>query len=228
MGTDIRTLIKRFMDGQTSIEEEDRLAEYFNTHEVDEDLLPYKQMFAWFGDGMPLESKQADELTSRQATFQSSTSSQSSRFSRKTVYLIAAAAATIAMLVLVAWPKAEPRQMAENTAMHPNQERNEPADTPDTLTADTATTVVPMKKARRRKPRIDRYKPLPPRTYIAETQADSAIEASVMIAEATVKMAEIQQKAVLDSIHDEHSRIEADIDLYITAMENYDVEEGYY
>ena len=228
MGTDIRTLIKRFMDGQTSIEEEDRLAEYFNTHEVDEDLLPYKQMFAWFGEGMPLESKQADELTSRQATFQSSTSSQSSRFSRKTVYLIAAAAATIAMLVLVAWPKAEPRQMAENTAMHPNQERNEPADTPDTLTADTATTVVPMKKARRRKPRIDRYKPLPPRTYIAETQADSAIEASVMIAEATVKMAEIQQKAVLDSIHDEHSRIEADIDLYITAMENYDVEEGYY
>ena len=216
------------MDGQTSIEEEDRLAEYFNTHEVDEDMLPYKQMFAWFGDGMPLESKQADELTSRQATFQSSTSSQSSRFSRKTVYLIAAAAATIAMLVLVAWPKAEPRQMAENTAMHPNQERNEPADTPDTLTADTATTVVPMKKARRRKPRIDRYKPLPPRTYIAETQADSAIEASVMIAEATVKMAEIQQKAVLDSIHDEHSRIEADIDLYITAMENYDVEEGYY
>ena len=43
METDIRTLIKRFMDGQTSIEEEDRLAEYFSTHEVDEDLQPYKQ-----------------------------------------------------------------------------------------------------------------------------------------------------------------------------------------
>ena len=228
MGTDIRTLIKRFMDGQTSIEEEDRLAEYFSTHEVDENLLPYKRMFAWFGEGMPIESQQADELTSRQATSRSSTNSRSSRFSRKTVCLIAAAAAAIALLVLVAWPKADPRQMAENTAMHPNQERNEPADTPDTLTADTATTVVPMKKARRRKPRIDRYKPLPPRTYIAETQADSAIEASVMIAEATVKMAEIQQKAVLDSIHNEHCRIEADIDLYITAMENYDVEDEYY
>lgn len=228
MGTDIRTLIKRFMDGQTSIEEEDRLAEYFSTHEVDENLLPYKRMFAWFGEGMPIESQQADELTSRQATSRSSTNSRSSRFSRKTVCLIAAAAAAIALLVLVAWPKADPRQMAANTEMRPIQESNKPATTPDTLTADTATTVVPMKKARRRKPRIDRYKPLPPRTYIAETQADSAIEASVMIAEATVKMAEIQQKAVLDSIHDEHSRIEADIDLYITAMENYDVEEGYY
>ena len=228
MGTDIRTLIKRFMDGQTSIEEEDRLAEYFSTHEVDENLLPYKRMFAWFGEGMPIESQQADELTSRQATSRSSTNSRSSRFSRKTVCLIAAAAAAIALLVLVAWPKAEPRQMAENTAMHPNQERNEPADTPDTLTADTATTVVPMKKARRRKPRIDRYKPLPPKTYIVETQTDSAIEAAEMIAEATVKVVEIQQKAVLDSIHNEHCRIEADIDLYITAMENYDVEDEYY
>ena len=228
MGTDIRTLIKRFMDGQTSIEEEDRLAEYFNTHEVDEDMLPYKQMFAWFGEGMPIESQQADELTSRQATSRSSTSSQSSCFSRKTVCLIAAAAAAIALLVLVAWPKAEPQQMAENTAMPHIQENNEPATTPDTLTADTATTVVPMKKARRRKPRIDRYKPLPPKTYIAETQTDSAIEAAEMIAEATVKVVEIQQKAVLDSIHNEHCRIEADIDLYITAMENYDVEDEYY
>lgn len=228
MGTDIRTLIKRFMDGQTSIEEEDRLAEYFSTHEVDEDLLPYKRMFAWFGEGMPIESQQADELTSRQATFQSSTNSRSSRFSRKTVCLIAAAAAAIALLVLVAWPKAEPQQMAENTAMPHIQESNEPATTPDTLTSDTATTVVPIKKVRRRKPRIDRYKPLPPKTYIAETQTDSAIEAAEMIAEATVKVVEIQQKAVLDSIHNEHCRIEADIDLYITAMENYDVEDEYY
>ena len=228
MRTDIRTLIKRFMDGQTSIEEEDRLAEYFSTHEVDEDLQPYKQMFAWFGDGMPLESGQVGMQTSRQATSLHSTSSQSSRFSRKTVCLIAAAAAAIALLVLVAWPKAEPQQMADNTAIQPLPENNEPAATPDTLTADTATTATPKRKTRRRHIRTDRYKPLPPKTYIAETQADSAIEASVMIAEATVKVAEIQQKAVLDSIHDEHSRIEADIDLYITAMENYDVEDEYY
>lgn len=56
METDIRTLIKRFMDGQTSIEEEDRLAEYFSTHEVDEDLQPYKQMFAWFDEGCLLRA----------------------------------------------------------------------------------------------------------------------------------------------------------------------------
>lgn len=228
METDIHTLIRRFMDGQTSLEEESRLADYLRTHDVGEDLLPYKQMFAWFDEGMPLENRQVNKQTSRQATLQSSRSSQSSQLSRKILCLITATAAAIALLLLMAWPKAEPQQMAENTAMRPIQESNEPVTTPDTLTADTATTVVPMKKARRRKPRIDRYKPLPPKTYIAETQTDSAIEAAEMIAEATVKVTELQQEAMLDSIYDEHKRIEAGIDLYITAMENYDVEDEYY
>ena len=228
METDIRTLIDRYMAGQTSLEEESRLADYLRTHDVGEDLLPYKQMFAWFDEGMPLESRQADELTGRQDSSHPSPNSQSSQLSRKTVCLIAAAAASIALLLLMAWPKAKPQQIAENTAMPHIQESNEPATTPDTLTADTATTVVPIKKARRRKPRIDRYKPLPPKVYVAETQTDSVIEAAEMIAEATVKVAELQQEAVLDSIYDEHKRIEAGIDLYVTAMENYDVEDEYY
>lgn len=70
MEKDIRTLIDRYMAGQTSLEEESRLADYLRTNEVGEDLLPYKQMFAWFDEGMPLESQQADKLTSRQATSQ--------------------------------------------------------------------------------------------------------------------------------------------------------------
>lgn len=228
METDIRTLIDRYMAGQTSLEEESRLADYLRTHDVGEDLLPYKQMFAWFDEGMPLESRQVNKQTSRQAALQPSQSSQSTLFSRKALCLIVTAAAAVALLLLVAWPKAEPQQMAENTAMRPIQESNKPATTPDTLTADTATTVVPMKKARRRKPRIDRYKPLPPKVYVAETQTDSVIEAAEMIAEATVKVAKLQQEAMLDSIYNEHKRIEAGIDLYITAMENYDVEDEYY
>ena len=228
MEKDIRTLIKRFMDGQTSLEEESRLADYLRTHDVGEDLQPYKRMFAWFDNGMPLESQQADKFTGRQATLQPSTSSQLSRFSRKVLCPIAAAAASIALLVLVAWPKAEPQQVAESTPLKHINEAYEPETAPDTLTADTAATVIPTKKTRRRRPRIDRYKPLPPKVYIAEMQTDSAIEAAEMIAEATVKVAELQQEAMLDSIYDEHKRIEAGIDLYITAMENYDVEDEYY
>lgn len=225
---DIHILIKRFMAGQTSIEEEDRLAEYFRTHDVSKDLLPYKRMFAWFDEEMPLEDKQTDELTDGKAITQCSQNSQFSRFSRKAIAIFTAAAAAIALLLLVAWPKAEPQQVADSTQKQPLPENNELTATTDTLTADTAATVVPVKKARRRRPRIDRYKPLPPKVYVAEAMADSAIKTVEMTAEATVKVAEIRQEAVLDSIYDEHKRIEAGIDLYITAMENYDVEEEYY
>ena len=39
MDNEIKILIERFMAGLTSIEEEDRLAEYFRTHDVDDSLL---------------------------------------------------------------------------------------------------------------------------------------------------------------------------------------------
>ena len=50
MERDIQNLIKRFMDGLTSVEEEDKLAEYFRTHDVDEKWRTYKEMFAWFDE----------------------------------------------------------------------------------------------------------------------------------------------------------------------------------
>ena len=228
METDIRTLIKRFMDGQTSLEEESRLADYLRTHDVGEDLLPYKRMFAWFDEGMPLESRQADELTSRQATLQPSTSSQLSRFSRKVLCLIAAAAAAIALLVLVAWPKAEPQQVAESTPLKHINEAYEPETAPDTLTADTATAVAPKRKTRRRRIRTDRYKPLPPKVYVAEARQDTAANEAELLAEEKIRETEKMQEAIIDSIYNEHRRIEAGIDLYVTAMENYNVEDEYY
>lgn len=40
------------MDGLTTVEEENRIAEYFRTHEVDAEWKAYKDMFGWFDDGM--------------------------------------------------------------------------------------------------------------------------------------------------------------------------------
>lgn len=228
MEKDIRTLINRYMAGQTSLEEESRLADYLRTHDVGEDLLPYKRMFAWFDEGMPLESQQADKFTSRQATLQPSTSSQLSRFSRKVLCLIAAAAAAIALLVLITWPKAEPQQVAESTPLKHINEAYEPETAPDTLTVDTATAVAPKRKTRRRRIRTDRYKPLPPKVYVAEARQDTAANEAELLAEEKIRETEKMQEAIIDSIYNEHRRIEAGIDLYVTAMENYDVEDEYY
>ncbi len=49
----IRQLLKRFMNGRTTVEEEERISQWFkNNPAVGEDLEPYRKMFAWFEDGM--------------------------------------------------------------------------------------------------------------------------------------------------------------------------------
>lgn len=50
----IKQLTRRFMDGQTTIEEEARLASYYRTHDVPAEWRVYKEMFAYFDAGMPL------------------------------------------------------------------------------------------------------------------------------------------------------------------------------
>lgn len=47
----ITQLLNRFMSGETSLDEEKTLADYFRTHEVEAEWLEYKQMFALFDNG---------------------------------------------------------------------------------------------------------------------------------------------------------------------------------
>lgn len=52
----IRLLIGKFMQGLTSIEEEERISQWFAVHaDVSDDLKPYQQMFAYFDKGMPMD-----------------------------------------------------------------------------------------------------------------------------------------------------------------------------
>lgn len=52
---DIQLLLDRYLDGLTSLEEEDRLADYFRSHDVPEAWQAYKEMFAYFDAGMPTD-----------------------------------------------------------------------------------------------------------------------------------------------------------------------------
>ena len=58
---DIRLLLDRFMAGETSLEEEALLGEWFRQHpDVSDDLKEYQMMFGYFDEGMPLDHE-ADE-----------------------------------------------------------------------------------------------------------------------------------------------------------------------
>ena len=48
----IQKLLTQFLEGDTSLEQEDELAEFFRTHTVDEQWKPYQKMFAFFDSGM--------------------------------------------------------------------------------------------------------------------------------------------------------------------------------
>ena len=48
---EIAQLLSKFMTGETTVAEEQLLAQYFRTHEEDEEWKEYKEMFALFDNG---------------------------------------------------------------------------------------------------------------------------------------------------------------------------------
>lgn len=73
MKHDIEKLLQRFLDGVTTLEEERYLGDYFRTHEVSGELRAWKEMFAYFDNGMEEDIdemederlRMKDEVTSR-------------------------------------------------------------------------------------------------------------------------------------------------------------------
>ena len=62
---EIALLLNKFMAGETSLAEEQVLAQYFRTHELDEELMEYKEMFTLFDNGevdIELETETSQHL----------------------------------------------------------------------------------------------------------------------------------------------------------------------
>lgn len=54
----IAELLEHFMQGETTLDEERLLGDWLRSHEVDNALKPYQQMFAAFDDGLPAQQTQ--------------------------------------------------------------------------------------------------------------------------------------------------------------------------
>ena len=60
---DIRLLLDRFMAGETSLEEEALIGEWFRQHpDVSDDLKEYQMMFGYFDEGMPLDHEAEEHV----------------------------------------------------------------------------------------------------------------------------------------------------------------------
>lgn len=60
----IEELLRRFMEGETTLDEERLLGDWLRTHEVNDSLKPYQRMFAAFDEGLPLPADGAEQPTS--------------------------------------------------------------------------------------------------------------------------------------------------------------------
>lgn len=197
----IRLLIGRFMQGLTSIEEEEQISQWFAVHtDVSDDLKPYQQMFVYFDKGMPIDEQMPID---KQIPVEEEIRKPLRNHSRlRPLWCLLAAAAAVALLVVMTWPA----QNGDNTAT--------PAATLAQADKDSAETLVPaaetevrnqVKQAVRPKMRPRKHgvyrkhlhSPAPPVTWIAQTVIDSMQQSPEALAEAHLQALEEQQNEML-------------------------------
>lgn len=197
----IRQLIGRFMQGLTSIEEEEQISQWFAVHtDVSDDLKPYQQMFAYFDKGMPTDEQMSEN---KQMPVEEEIRKPLRNHSRlRPLWCLLAAAAAVALLVVMTWPA----RNGDSTVS--------PAATLAQADKDSAETLVPaaetevrnqMKqtvrpKMRPRKRGVYRkhlHSPVPPVTWIAQTVIDSMQQSPEALAEAHLQALEEQQNEML-------------------------------
>ena len=120
---EIAQLLSKFMAGETSVAEEEVLAQYFRTHEVDEDWAEYKEMFALFDNGEVDIEPEADTNSQRPIANSQKPKAvpQAVKEKPKIVtlrWLVAGIAASIALLLVFYLGRStaeQPSLMAEKT-----------------------------------------------------------------------------------------------------------------
>ena len=209
----IRLLIGKFMQGLTSIEEEERISQWFAVHaDVSDDLKPYQQMFAYFDKGMPIDEqmpidKQMSENKQmpldKQIPVEEEIRKPLRNHSRlRPLWCLLAAAAAVSLLVVMTWPAQNGNTPVTPAAMLAQADK----DSAETLVPAAETEVrnqvkqAVRPKMRPRKRGVYRkhlHSPAPPVTWIAQTVIDSMQQSPEALAEAHLQALEEQQNEML-------------------------------
>lgn len=228
MDKKIKMLAERFMAGRTTVEEERLLAEYFRKHEAGGEWSAYKEMFAWFDEGMPLAGGLAAPGVEGAPA-----GTSAARLRAKRIWLYAAAAAAVVVLLVMVWPgRGHPTAAGGAPVQEASRGVTAAAYAPDTAVTDTAATEAVKGRGGKRKRtyrmRKDAYRIMPPKTYLAEKMEDSAFvaEAGMLAEERLREMYEAVRDSV-DMLEEQYLQMERSIETYLTALDDYDDEEYY-
>lgn len=177
----IQQLIDKYMNGQTTVDEEQLIARYFrNATDVPDSLKPYRDMFAYFDDGMPLGTLPEFEGSAGQAdTRVAPDSSKVVAPRRRSLRMAAwwsgavAVAAAVALLLIMHRPSAPVQPIASAAVVSDTCSTSTDAEAEQNIVTDS----VKLKpQPQRRRPSVRRrYYIAPPKTYLAHAAATDSI-----------------------------------------------------
>lgn len=197
----IRQLIGRFMQGLTSIEEEEQISQWFAVHtDVSDDLKPYQQMFAYFDKGMPMDEQLSED---KQIPVEEEIRKPLRNHSRlRPLWCLLAAAAAVALLVVMTWPAQNGNTPVTPSATLAQAEKDSAEAIVPTAETEMKNNVKQMVKPKMRPRKRGFYRkhlhsPAPPVTWIAQTVIDSMQQSPEALAEAHLQALEEQQNEML-------------------------------
>ena len=209
---DIRLLLDRFMAGETSLEEETLLGEWFRQHsDVSDDLKEYQMMFGYFDEGMPLDHE-ADEHVEN--------AHPKAKARMRRLWLPLSLAASIALLIGFAIPWiGQQTGHQDESKMAQLDGRTTPEDTDSAVVHEKKSTnadlSMPEKvkksgdsvspKTRMHKPgkyRQHKFAPAPPKLWIAQIIAtDSLLAEPEKLADEHLREMEAQQNEMFFKLY---------------------------
>lgn len=177
----IQQLIDKYMNGQTTVDEEQLIARYFRSAtDVPDSLKPYRDMFAYFDEGMPLGALPEFDGSSGQADTRVAPDSSKVVAPRRRSLRIAAwwsgavaVAAAVALLLIMHRPSAPVQPIASAVVVSDTCSTSTGVEAEQNVVTDS----VKLKpQPRRHRPSVRRrYYLAPPKTYLAHAAATDSI-----------------------------------------------------
>lgn len=180
----IQQLIDKYMNGQTTVDEEQLIARYFRSAtDVPDSLKPYRDMFAYLDEGMPLGTLPEFDGSAGQADTRVAHDSSKVVAPRRHSLRMAAwwsgaaaVAAAVALLLIMHRPSAPVQPIASAVVVSDTCSTSTGVEAEQNVVTDS----VKLKpQPQRRRPSVRRrYYIAPPKTYLAHAAADSITPAA--------------------------------------------------
>ena len=209
---DIRLLLDRFMVGETSLEEEALIGEWFRKHpDVSDDLKEYQMMFGYFDEGMPLDHEAEEHVENAHPK---------AKARMRRLWLPLSLAASIALLIGFAIPWVgrqtghrddskmaqfegrTPPEDVDSAVVHEEKSTDANLSMPEKIKKSGDSVSPKTRKHKQRQYRQHLFAPAPPKLWIAQNIAtDSLLTEPEKLADENLREMEAQQNEMFFKLY---------------------------